>query len=373
MMNKDKLSDKILKIQRLVADGKHNAFTSLIFWKEYYYLTYRSSNGHAQNDGNIEMLRSKDLEHWERIVTAMQEDRNYYEGHLIAYKDKLLMFGGAFDRSKSVFEQKNSSEYVSFSEDGIKWSSPLPVKTVDCGWRFWHPIEIEGVLYVAAYRTDRSAVDVLGTIPSDLWEVELMRSPDGINWESASSISTGEAGNETELFMDSQGILHAFVRRENKPTNLAEYRARFPFTEWSGPFDFGEAVQGQVVREVNGRLFMIGRHKKSSTLSGTIFEDRSGISAKCWVQDIAGLWVHYLTLPAGGDCSYPGIVQLTENSMLVSWYSQHEYLGSSGFKDMESASDIFIAEIRTDLEPEWGRLTGYGRTKLDEMKNGEKN
>ena len=61
-------------------------------------------------------------------------------------------------------------------------------------------------------------------------------------------------------------------------------------------------------------------------------------------------------------------VKLDDNRMLTVYYSQHEYGNNDDFKDMEAGSDIFLATVRTDQIPDWGRLTPGAMAYLDKMK-----
>jgi hypothetical protein len=72
------MNKRIEKLQRVVADGKHNAFPSLIRFKDALYLSYRKSAGHAMHDGTICLKRSFDNgETWEDLTTTFT-DKNYY-------------------------------------------------------------------------------------------------------------------------------------------------------------------------------------------------------------------------------------------------------------------------------------------------------
>jgi hypothetical protein len=51
----------------------------------------------------------------------------------------------------------------------------------------------------------------------------------------------------------------------------------------------------------------------------------------------------FATLPSGGDCSYPGLVELTDGSALVSYYSSHEK-----DDDGKSITAIYLARLVRD-------------------------
>jgi hypothetical protein len=349
---------KLEKMTRLVADGKHNAFTSMTRFGNAIYLTYRTSSGHGASDGRVVLLCSMDEgKNWKKLNSPYQSGRNYYEGFLIEHKGKLFMYGGAFESNLPVSQQL-SSTYVSWSSDGVRWSEPQAIEPAK--WRFWHPIAIGDSLYDARYRlTTRDNMTEDGIFPPENWEVDLIRSTDGLHWEFVSEISRNEAGNECELFYDGEKLT-AFVRRENSPCTLGIRESCPPFEKWSKVRDFGVCMQGIVVKEVNNRRFLFGRQKISSSLIGSVYGDRSHISVQGYVwESRIGYWMNYLQLLGAADCSYPAIVRLDDKRILVSYYSQHEYLNDPDSADMDRRSDIFLATIRTDGDLEWGKLSPY--------------
>ena len=43
-------------VRALVADGKHNAFTALVHWKDVCWLAFRKGKSHNSNDGDMVLL-----------------------------------------------------------------------------------------------------------------------------------------------------------------------------------------------------------------------------------------------------------------------------------------------------------------------------
>jgi hypothetical protein len=57
---------ELLSIERLFADGYHNAFTDLMRWKGHYYLGFRTAQHHNMPPyGDVVLYRSEDLASWE--------------------------------------------------------------------------------------------------------------------------------------------------------------------------------------------------------------------------------------------------------------------------------------------------------------------
>ena len=350
---------KIEKLRRVVADGSHNAFPGLTRFKGALYLSWRRSSGHSMNDGEIRLKRSfDDGESWEDLRTTLT-DKNYYEGFMAEYKGRLFMFGGAYPRDiEHPVWMHESRQYVSVSENGTDWSAPKEI-TPASAMRFWHPVVIGDLLYVAAYRAFKN---YQGT----RMEVDLLSSDDGFVWKFVSRISELPAGNETSLLFDGEK-LHAFIRNERGTLRMKHTEG--DFTQWSDEEDFQVGLQGPMACEINGRRFLSGRFRGASPRLGTSFTDRTETRFRTYVYvPEIKLFIEYADFPSGFDCAYSESVRLDDRRMLTAYYSQHEYGGQENFRDMEAGSDIFLATVRTDLLPEWGRLTPGAMAYLDKMK-----
>lgn len=351
----------VVSLRRLVADGRHNAFTSMCYFKGDIYLTYRTGTGHGIPDGDIAILRSSDKgETWQPVESPARDTHAFYEGHLCEHAGKLLMYSGTFKRGDKL-DKSTQQEYVSWTEDGKTWHGPE--KTYEQGWRFWQPIVHDDAVYVAAYRVDRTDLKPDGSIPPEAWEVRLLRSEDGRQWQYISDISLNEGGNETELYVDENNVMHAYIRSAKRPGHLLHRSADYPYAQWTDAEDCGFNCEGQQVRKIHGRLFLAGRHRPSNSRIGTIFEPRHLIRTRLWVQ-ARGYWVDYAQFPSNADNSYPAMLAIDDKHMLLSYYSQHAYVNKPGFTDMDSSSDIYLAVIRTDAEPDWGQLAELGKRAL---------
>ena len=52
---------ELMALDRVVADGFHNAFTDLLFWHGHYYLSFRKAQHHGVTPpGEVSILRSAD-------------------------------------------------------------------------------------------------------------------------------------------------------------------------------------------------------------------------------------------------------------------------------------------------------------------------
>lgn len=60
---------RILRARKIFSNGLHNAFTDIAFWSGHYYVAFRTGAAHSSLDGRITVLRSVNLEEWEKCTT----------------------------------------------------------------------------------------------------------------------------------------------------------------------------------------------------------------------------------------------------------------------------------------------------------------
>jgi len=151
---------ELLGIERLFADGYHNAFTDLTFWKGHYYLSFRTAQTHAVSPaGDVVVYRSFDLKRWDLCVRfdTGGDDR---DPKLIDAGDRLgLVFGtwmprwGDGTRSLPGAPRGDLISHISVSRDGTSWSAPRQVYGVN--YWLWRILPTSDGFYSAAYHFGR--------------------------------------------------------------------------------------------------------------------------------------------------------------------------------------------------------------------------
>lgn len=133
---------KLINVNRINYDGRHNAFTDLVEWKNKYYLVFRSGERHiAPPHGKIVLLVSEDLANWEEAAIFDTRGDNR-DAKLLATPDKLIVYflqcADRVCRMQAVY-----------TTDGLSWSDPVPC--YDPGYVVWKPKKApDGTYYVAA-------------------------------------------------------------------------------------------------------------------------------------------------------------------------------------------------------------------------------
>ncbi len=280
-------------VRKLVADGKHNAFTALAKWRGQYWLAYRKGPSHAYGEADIIVLRSSDGEKWTetRRVNALPDDR---DPELLATPERLFLYHPSLQGAKLT-------SFVSYTDDGQKWSEPQPVYKPQ--FIFWKPLLHAGKFYATAHRKAE------GGQGGAAREAHLIASTDGLAWKKVSTIRAGNWESETTIHFAAPDRLVAFLRQKySTPGFILESSA--PFTEWRQR-PAGTHLSGHCVVVLDGVTYVLSRTmqgKRTGTMIYT-FDD--------------GQLRPYCELPSGGDCSYPGAVHVGDE-MLVSYYSSHE-------------------------------------------------
>ncbi len=327
---------ELIRLQRVFGDGRHNAFTDLLFWKGHYYLTFRAAETHGITPpGECVVMRSPDLESWTecgRFSTA-GDDR---DPKLVDAGDRLaVIFGTWFPRWAGDSLPNTPHDLVSHvvsSPNGTAWSAPR--QTYGVNYWLWRVLPAEDGFYCAAYHWPRRE-DQYARITC------LLRSEDLLTWRHIAVIREGGGGGEPALYQPEPGVLHCVIRTLEPDNHSWLGRSRAPYTEWEWT-DLGVMIHAPVVLKVGDEWICAGRSQPRDLPPGEVEPD-SGAHTSVWALrgDKAE---HLLTVPSAGDCSYCGLAFAPGGEVVMSYYSQHERMPLP--KEPPTPADVFLAEMR---------------------------
>jgi hypothetical protein len=306
---------ELLWQEQVYADGRHNAFTDLAYWKGHYYVCFRHGDNHNSMDGEIRVMRSADMKTWEPCGTlrTVGDDR---DPHFAQTEDRLYVYFGVWDmlhpEGHGLPGRNAVKSYFSYSEDGESWSD---IKGVyESGYWLWRVRYHDGTFYSAAYTAVRPRPDSR--------ETHLVRSEDGLNWELVSVANTQRMAGEADMRFNDDGSMWLLTRTGDEAGDAMILTSDATKTEWTSE-DTGTLVHSPAIVEWEGRLFVAGRGR-----------DDDGYNTSLW--ELKGTELtHLLTLPSGGDTSYPGLLVCPDSidggepELFITWYSQHESEGSA--------------------------------------------
>jgi hypothetical protein len=315
---------EIIEVRKIWDAAPHNAFTDLARWRDAWWCVFREGDGHVGGDGKIRVLTSREGAAWESAALVGEEGIDLRDPKLSVTADKRLMLtmgGSVYRGGKKLLSRQPR---VAFSSDGKSWSAPQRVLAEnDWLWRVtWH----EGVAYGTSYRTTAPE----GT-PADIgeWTLTLYKSRDGLAWEEIAPFAITGRPNETTLRFRPDGECLALVRREAADKQGWLGKAKPPYRDWKWQ-PIGRGIGGpEFIVLADGRLLAGGRD----------YRPGGAKTALDFITD--GVWPAAVTLPSGGDTSYPGLV-VHDDLVWMSYYASHE-----------GKSAIYLAKSRVPAdEPE---------------------
>lgn len=313
-------------VEQIWSNGSHCAFTSIEQFNGRYYCTFREGASHifdskGNAEGKIRILASDDGQKWESVAFIGKKGFDLRDPKLsITPEGKLMVIvGGSIYRNKVL---EGCIPHVIFSKDGKKFSTPKPIeldKKMHTGhdwlWRVtWH----EGVGYGVSY-SKASNNEII---------IHLLKTTDGVKFDLITSFKHDGYPNEATIRFLPDGRMAIMLRRDAGDCKAMWGLANAPYTEWKWQkMEFRLGGPDFIVLD-NDHLVAGGRtHYVPSAAKTTLFRGKSN-----------GRFEEIITLPSGGDNSYPGFL-IVGNELWVSYYSTHETKNAS----------IYLAKIPLDL------------------------
>lgn len=301
---------ELIGVEKIWDKAPHCAFTDLIRRHDRFYCVFRESTAHVDGKSLVRVLSSGDGRAWESAATLEETGVDLRDPKISITPDDRLMIvmGGSRYEGTTLLGMRPR---VSFSSDGRNWSTPQPVLSE--GEWLWRVTWNQGKAYGVSY----------GAPKTGEWPLKLVQSDDGIHYEQVARLDVTGRPNETTLRFLPDGEMLALVRREQAGDDMALIgSSRAPYTDWTWR-KTGHQVGGpNFIRLANGELWAAGRSYPGG--AKTVLARMTPDS-----------YEPVLTLPSGGDTSYPGLVE-HDGLLWMSYYSSHE-----GGK-----TSIYLARIR---------------------------
>ncbi len=289
-------STQIISVRKIWDRGKHNAFTDLIRFEGRWWCTFREAESHGNSIGTVRVIASGDGDDWTSTAELSEPGVDLRDPKISVMPDGrlMLLMGGTLHRNGVPVTR---SPRVAISDDGHTWTKPARLLAEDHWlWRItWHGD--------VGYCVSKSGE---GKNPRRGF---LYRTKNGLDWDWVTEFvlpNNHWTVSETTLrFMPDEEMI-ALIR----PNWIGTSRP--PYEDWS--FTQIEANLGgpNFIRLPSGSLWASARGWK---------DDGSPIAVLARMT--RNSYEPILTLPSGGDCSYPGMVW-HEDMLWISYYSSHE-------------------------------------------------
>lgn len=299
-----------MQTRTVVANGQHNAFTDLAFWRDRFWLVYVSSPGHfASTSSRIVLLRSTDAREWQEVARFSGDGQDIRDPKLAVIHDRLILFA-LLDKK---FDPQPYQTICATSADGKTWSRFA--KTVLPGWLFGKPKTFDGVnWYAPAHNLAFKAA-------------RLFRSQDGVQWEAFTAIDEQQRADETALAFDANGNLVTVTRLESGSGIFGDVQggtlvsiAQPPYERWKDQTTSSATRLDGPTLFVHKKTWAVGRFQPQVRSPfqghGSIFSRK-----RTAIFSVNGTeLVHRADLPSSGDTAYAGVV-LDQENLFISYYT----------------------------------------------------
>jgi hypothetical protein len=300
---------ELVSVAKIWDKAPHNAFTDLIRFHDQWFCAFRESQSHTAGAGRLRVLRSLDGREWASTAELSLDGYDLRDACLSETPDgRLMLLGGA----QQVHDGKRpTGTVVNFSSDGEAWSPPKIV--LPLGHWLWRVTWHEGTAYGMAY----------GTKPGESLTLETTK--DGLAYKPIKMLSPLPSGWPTEarIRFDANSEALCLQRRDGAENTALLGRAKPPYDNWQWK-DLGKFFGGpNFIQLPSGQWIAVGRiiDKKPHTDVALLDVEKGELTP-------------LLTLPSGGDCSYPGMVY-HDGLLWISYYSSHE-----------GKTSIYLAKVR---------------------------
>lgn len=306
---------KLLQVQKIWDQAEHSAFTDLIRFQGKWYCTFREGTDHIPGeDGKIRVIVSDDAVRWESQALIAEQDIDLRDPKLCITADNRLMIVAGGSVYEPVEGQKNQQLFgrrprVMFLQSDGTWTAPQKVCEEDQWlWRVtWH----KGKAYGVTYNAEKRKTD-------DDRSLQLQVSENGIDFKPIASLDVPDFANETTVRFLADDTMIALVRRERGSTNAWIGASKPPYKDWTWHETAHRIGGPNFIVLDDGRIFAGGRSYPGgakTVLARLILPNGA--------QPPKYDYVPLITLPSGGDTSYPGFVY-HDGLLWMSYYSSHE-------------------------------------------------
>jgi hypothetical protein len=292
-----------MEVKKICDRAPHNAFTDLIRFKDAFYCVFREGKSHISGPtGVIRVLRSTGGDSWRSLDSFRLKGMDLRDPKISITPDQrlmVLMDGETYKNGKVAGRRP----YVSFSDAaGGHFSAPRPCridpairKASDWVWRVsWH----NGTGYGIDYQSGG---------------IYLLSTRDGRSFREVSPIPVDGFPNESTIRFDRSGKMYVLIRRERADMMGVIATSEAPYRQWT-LYKMDKRLGGPDFLFLNDSTLVIG--SRGYPTGG----QKGGPKTVLYLTNLQGRVRKTLTLPSGGDTSYPGLV-IAGDKLWVSFYS----------------------------------------------------
>ncbi len=303
---------ELLSVEKIWDRAPHNAFTDLVHYQGKWVCGFREAPSHTGGvkGSRIRIIASEDGKTWQSVAALDDARGDIRDANFAIMPDGRLMLLTATQLFDTALQKHQS--VVWFTDDLTSWHGPQDVGDPDI-WA-WGISFQDGTGYSIGYRT------------VDPRFVRLYATQDGKTFEThVENLNINNSyPNESVIVFDQAGMAYCLLRCSG-PAQFGTSKP--PYTNWTW----------KVMDVPVGGPEMIQLHDGRFVGGGRLYDGQQRTSL-FWINPQSAKLTEALTLPSGGDTSYPGFV-LKDNILHVSYYSSHE-----------GKSSIYLARVKINSE-----------------------
>ena len=290
------ISPKVVSDEVIWQNNKYLAFTSLVYYKKWFYCAFREANGHTNKAGNgiIRIIKSKDGRKWSEFKTLEIEGVDLRDPKLCIDPHNRLMLscgGTEYDGSKvkscctRICFLNKMNEFTPFEKVDVDGKN-----TSNWIWRIvWHKGIAYGFNYINGFA--------------------FLKSADGVHYRtSMKHFSFKERPTEADFVIEENDSI-TIVLRNGSVCQLGFGRIEDNIS-WH---EFASEIGGPSICKV-GKYFYVGSRMFLNNRAETVF---------AYIAD-SGKLHPLISFPSKKDCSYPGVVY-RKGKVYMTYYNGDGY------------------------------------------------
>jgi hypothetical protein len=335
----------VRSIRRITNDANHNAFTGCCWFKGSLYVAFRQGDAHADPQGKLLVLRSRDEGVTFDHVATIRGQFDTRDAHLFTDGERLYCCGFEYEGTPDLFHSGCSS-----TDNGLNWT-PWQRYEGTRHYILWRPRFWQGKYYCAAYGEFAT---------NESWAVAWFESEDGLRWKMMRELLRGpELPSECSFDFRKDGEIVMIVRRDFKKHTPLLGRSKPPYDRWEF-VELNVELHGPVLWLVGPEIWTAGRWFAAPGIAhvGVFSVENNRPTLRC-------------VLPSGPgfDCSYAAVSRFPGNlrRYAFSYYSNHT-APDDPRADQWSKTDIYLADIIFEgpFLTDW-KVSDVMQVKLDDL------
>ncbi len=304
---------ELISVDKIWSNDRHNAFTSLAYYKNEFYVVFREAKKHNSREGKIKLIKSTDTKKWTHVASVSLDESDLRDPKVIVNKkNQLIVYG----MSRASQTNKGIPHYThSWILQENKLIKSANLKTNKNTWKWGINRIGEDIMSIAYSGKDKRGTLYRSTLGYNDWSITIKNIfPNVEDFPSESSF----------IQLQDKSILTLLRKnRGNKKAMIGH--SKYPYQQWNWQ-ELDKQIGGpSLIQLSNDSIYACVRLYDNVRTS------------LCKVDTATSTLQEIFTFPSGNDTSYAGMVQV-KDTLYISYYSNHQA--------EKNLSDIFLSKVK---------------------------